>query len=161
MQAIVTVLSPTCGCAYAVRHREGFQSNHLTQVQAETHTSADITLVTAEGDKVTLSTDTLLQAAYTRYDARGRLRGHRTEEHTETLQLSSTNDISLHIEGDLNDAECADIQQALDTFEQFATDFFNGEVDEPPNQVFDLDDLNTLHSIDTTLEFSQSLSVSQ
>ena len=97
----------------------------------------------------------------TRYDARGRLGGHRTEEHTETLQLSSTNDISLHIEGDLNDAECADIQQALDTFEQFATDFFNGEVDEPPNQVFDLDDLNTLHSIDTTLEFSQSLSVSQ
>jgi hypothetical protein len=161
MQAIVTSLSPTCGCAYALRHREGLQSNRLTQVQAETHTSADITLVTAEGDKVTLSTDTLLQAAYPRYDARGRLRGHRTEEHTETLQLSSTDDISLHIEGDLNDAECADIQQALDTFEQFATDFFNGEVDEPPNQVFDLDDLNTLHSIDTTLEFSQSLSVSQ
>jgi len=69
MQAIVTSLSPTCGCVYAVRHREGLQSNHLTQVQAETHTSADITLVTAEGDKITLSTDTLLQAAYTRYDA--------------------------------------------------------------------------------------------
>jgi hypothetical protein len=74
---------------------------------------------------------------------------------------SATNGISLHIKGGLNDAERADIQQALDTFEQFATDFFNGEVDEPPNQVFDLEDLNTLHSIDTTLEFSQSLSVSQ
>ena len=45
MQAIVTSLSPTCGCAYALRHREGLQSNRLTQVQAETHTSADITLV--------------------------------------------------------------------------------------------------------------------
>ena len=120
-----------------------------------------ITLVTAEGDKVTLSTDALLQAAYTRYDAHGRLRGHRTEGHAETFQLASANDISLHIEGDLNDAERADIQQALDTFEQFATDFFNGKVDEPPNQVFDLGDLNTLRSIDTTLELSQSLTVSQ
>jgi len=75
------------------------------------------------------------------------------------LQLASANDISLHIEGDLNDAERADIQQALDTFKQFATDFFNGEVDEPPNQVFDLGDLNTLRSIDANLEFSPSLTV--
>jgi hypothetical protein len=74
MQAIVTSPSPTCVCADAVRHREGTQSSRLTQVQAETHTSADITLVTAEGDKVTLSTDAVMQAAYTRYDARGRLR---------------------------------------------------------------------------------------
>jgi len=161
MPAIATSLSPTCGREHTVWHREGIQNSRLTQVQAETHTSADITLVTAEGDKVTLSTDTLLQAAYTRYDARGRLRGHRTEEHADTLQLASANDISLHIEGDLNDAERADIQQALNTFEQFATDFFNGEVDEPPNQVFDLGDLNTIRSIDTTLEFSQSLTVSQ
>jgi hypothetical protein len=54
MQAIVTSPSPTCGCADAVRHREDTQSSRLTQVQAETHTSADITLVTAEGDKVTV-----------------------------------------------------------------------------------------------------------
>jgi hypothetical protein len=69
MQVIVTSPSPTCGCADAVRHREGTQRSRLTQVQAETHTSADITLVTAEGDKVTLSTDAVMQAAYTRYDA--------------------------------------------------------------------------------------------
>ena len=161
MQAIVTSLSPTCGCAYAVRHREGTQSNRLTQVQAETHTSADITLVTAEGDKVTLSTDAVMQAAYTRYDTRGRLRGYGLERHAETFQLASANDISLQIEGDLNGAERADIEQALDTIEKFATDFFTGKGDEAPNQIFNLGNLNTLRSIDTTLEFSQSLTVSQ
>jgi len=67
MQAITTSLSPTCGREHTVWHRESIQNSHLTQVQAETHTSADITLVTAEGDKVTLSTATLTQAAYTRY----------------------------------------------------------------------------------------------
>jgi hypothetical protein len=130
-------------------------------VQAETHTSADITLVTAEGDKVTLSTDAVLQAAYTRYDAHGRLRGYGLERHAETFQLASANDISLHIEGDLNDAERADIQQALGTFEQFAADFFDGKEDEAPHQIFNLGNLNTLHSIDATLEFSQSLTVRQ
>ena len=161
MQAIVTSLSPTCGCAYAVRHREGTQSNRLTQVQAETHTSADITLVTAEGDKVTLSTDAVMQAAYTRYDTRGRLRGYGLERHAETFQRASANNISLQIEGDLNGAERADIEQALDTIEKFATDFFTGKGDETPNQIFNLGNLNTLRSIDTTLEFSQSLTVRQ
>jgi len=161
MQASATSLSPTCGCAYAVRHRDGPQSSRLTQVQADTRTSADITLVTAEGDKVTLSTDAVVQAAYTRYDARSRLRGYGLERHAENLQTASANAISLQIEGDLNDAERADIQQALDTFEKFATDFFHGEIDEPPTQVFDLGNLNTLHSIDATLEFSQSLTVRQ
>jgi len=68
MQAIITSLS-TCGREHAVRYREGTYNSRLTQVQAATHTSADITLVTAQGDKVTLSTDATLQAAYTRYDA--------------------------------------------------------------------------------------------
>ncbi len=161
MQAIVTSLSPTCGDAYAVRHREGTQSSRLTQVQAETHTSTDITLVTAEGDKVTLSTDAVMQAAYTRYDAHGRLRGYGLERHAETFQMASANDISLQIEGDLNDAERADIQQALGTIEQFAADFFDGKGDEAPNQLCNLGNLNTLRTIDATLEFSQSLTVRQ
>src|SRR5215475_3518521 len=161
MQAIVTSLSPTCGCTYAVRHREGTQSNRLTQVQAESHTSADITLVTAEGDKVTLSTDAVLQAAYTRYDAHGRLRGYGLERHAATFQMASASAISLQIEGDLNDAERADIQQALGTIEQFAADFFDGKEDEAPNQIVNLGNLNTLRSIDVTLELSQSLTVNQ
>jgi len=117
--------------------------------------------VTAEGDKVTLSTDAVMQAAYTRYDVHGRLQGHGVKRHAETFQLASANDISLQIEGDLNDAERADIQQALGTIEQFAADFFDGKEDEAPNQIFNLGNLNTLRSIDATLELSQSLTVRQ
>ena len=102
-----------------------------------------------------------MQAAYTRYDAHGRLRGYGLERHAETFQLASASDISLQIEGDLNDAERADIQQALGTIEQFAADFFDGKGDEAPNQLFKLGNLNTLRNIDATLEFSQSLTVSQ
>jgi hypothetical protein len=101
------------------------------------------------------------QAAYTRYDAHGRLRGYGIEKHTETLQLASANDISRQIEGDLNDAERADIQQALGAIERFAADFFDGKEDEAPNQIFNLGNLNTLRSIDATLELSQSLTVCQ
>jgi len=155
MQTSVTLLSPTGGCGYAVRHRAGPQSRRLTQVQAQTHTSADITLVTAEGDKVTLSTDAVRQAAYTRYDARGHLRGYGIARHAAALQLASGNDIALQIEGDLNDAERADIQQALGTIEKFVADFFNGQGDEAPRRIVNLDNLNTLRSIDATLVFSQ------
>src|SRR5262245_50819525 len=96
----------------------------------------------------------------TRYDARSRLRGYGIERHTETFQLASANDIALQIEGGLNDAERADIEQALDTIEKFAADFFNSKADEAPNQIFNLSNLNSLRSIDTTPKFSQSLTVS-
>jgi hypothetical protein len=130
-------------------------------VEAETHASADITLVTTEGDKVTLSTDAVRQAAYTRYDARGRVQGRSIAEHAEAFQFASADESSLQIEGNLNDAERADIQQALDTIEQVAADFFSGKVDEASHQISHLGNLNTLRNIDATLEFSQSLTVRQ
>jgi hypothetical protein len=75
--------------------------------------------------------------------------------------LAAANDSSLQIEGDLNDAERADIQQALGTIEKFAADFFDGKDNEAPNQMCNLGNLKTLRSLDATLEFSQSLTVSQ
>ena len=105
MQAVATSLFPTWGHKDNIWHREGARMSRLSQVQAETHTSADIAFVTAEGDKVTLSTDAVTQAAYTRYDSRGRLQGQGSERHTETLQWASAKDISLHIEGDLVTAQ--------------------------------------------------------
>ena len=161
MQAVATSLFPTWGHDHNIRHQEGTGMSRLSQVQAETHTSADIAFVTAEGDKVTLSTDAVAQAAYTRYDARGRLQGQGSERHAETLQLAAAKDISLHIAGDLNDAERADMQQALGTLEQLATDFFSGKLDEAPSQALALGNLHTLRSVDATLELSQSLTVSQ
>ena len=161
MQAVATSLFPTWGHKDNIRHREGAGMSRLSQVQAETHTSADITFVTAEGDKVTLSTDAVAQAVYTRYDARGHLQGPGSERHAEALQLAAAKDISLHIEGNLNDAERADMQQALGTLEQLATDFFSGKLDEAPSQALALGNLHTLRRVDTTLELSQSLTVSQ
>jgi hypothetical protein len=161
MQAVATSLFPTWGHKDNMQHREGAGMSRLRQVQAGTHTSADIAFVTAEGDKVTLSTDAVAQAVYTRYDARGRLQGQGSERHAETLQWASAKDISLHIEGNLNDAERADMQQALDTLEQLATDFFSGTLDEAPSQALALGNLHTIRSVDATLELSQSLTVSQ
>ena len=161
MQAIATSLFSTYGHEHNIRHREGAGMSRLSQVQAETHTSAEIAFVTAEGDKVTLSTDAVAQAVYTRYDARGRLRGQGSERHTETLQWASAKDISLHIEGDLNDAERSDMQQALSTLAQLATDFFSGKLDEAPSQALALGNLHTIRRVDATIELSQSLTVSQ
>jgi len=161
MQAVATSLFSTYGHEHNIRHREGAGMSRISQVQAETHTSAEIAFVTAEGDKVTLSTDAVTQAAYTRYDSRGRLRGPGSDRHAETFQWASAKDISLHIEGNLNDAERADMQQALGTLEQLATDFFSGKLDEAPSQALALGNLHTIRRVDATLELSQSLTVSQ
>ena len=161
MHAIVPSLLSSSGRALGAEPGNSTSVSRLNQVQAETHTSTDFAFVTAEGDKVTLSTDSLAQAVYTSYDARGRLRGQRLDVHAETLQLTAAQQSALSIEGDLSQAELADIQQVLDTISELASDFFAGELDKPLSQAFDLDEFDTLSSVDATLEYSQHLTVSQ
>ncbi|MBM3224679.1 MAG: hypothetical protein FJZ47_12860 [Candidatus Tectomicrobia bacterium] len=151
--------SSSFGHDHSIRSRDGFSRSRLTAVQAETRTSADITLVTAEGDKVTLSAETASQASYLRYDARGRIQGQHARVRTEVLQLNASEALSVQIEGNLNDAERADIQEALSTLADIATDFFDGDTDSALSSALDLTELETLQSIDATLEVSQSVSV--
>jgi len=161
MQAITTSLLPSSGRAHGVEPRHSTSVSHLSQVQTETRTSTDIAFVTAAGDKVTLSADSLAQAAYTSYDAHGRLRGQRLDVQAETLQLTSAQSRSLVVEGELNAEELEDIQQVLDTLGEFASDFFAGELDKPLSQAFDLGEFDTLSSVTATLEYSQNITVSQ
>ena len=161
MTAIATSLLPDSGRAHGVEPRHSTSASRLSQVQAETHTSTDFAFVTAEGDKVTLSTDSLAQAVYTSYDAHGRLRGQRLDVHAETLQLTSAQNSALTVEGDLSQEELEDIQQVLDTIGELAGDLFAGELDKPLSEAFDLDEFDALSSVDATLEYSQSVTVSQ
>lgn len=161
MPAIATSLLPSSGRASSVEPRHSTSASRLNQIEAETRTSTDFAFVTAEGDKITLSTDALSQAVYTSYDARGRLRGQRLDVHAETLYLASAQKSALSIEGELSQEEIKDIQRVLDTLGKYASDLVAGTLEQPLEQLLDLHDLDTLQSVDASLEYSQSVTVSQ
>lgn len=157
MQAIAPALFSASGREPVARPREPAIYGRLLQAQTETHSSADFTFLTAEGDKVTLSADTLLQASYTRYDARGTLHGQRIKARAENLTLTSTQNSAITVEGELSQAELQDIQDVVQKVAELAQEVFTGTLTEPLDKALNFDDFTTLQSFDATLEYSQSL----
>ena len=108
------------------------------RVTASTSLSKDITIETAEGDKVTLSyrNDTSFQAAS--YDAfyqrnslvngeNGDLMHQQTaQSHTDIFSFSQESRFSLSIEGDLNQQERKDIREALEIIDKLMMDTLQG-----------------------------------
>src|SRR5258706_12358136 len=160
MSTITTSLLPTAGRQHSARARDAANNGRLSQAQAETHSSADFTFLTAEGDKVTLSADSLAQASYTRYDARGTLQGQRGKAQSESLTLTSAQHSAITLYGDLSPEELQDIQEIVQKVTQLASDVFAGKNTGALDEALGFDDFTTLQSFEATLEYSQSLSLS-
>jgi hypothetical protein len=131
------------------------------QVNADTQTKADVTIMTAEGDKVTLSASTALHAMYTSYDMRGRVSDQRVAAHSNALQLTSSQQTTVTVEGDLSEAELADIQHLLGSLEEMVGDFLAGDLDGVMSQALSTDNLDSLAGFDATFVYTQQVTVEQ
>jgi len=75
--------------------------------------SADINIVTAEGDKVTLSSDHHSEATLLTYEHLAYNNSGYNAEEGQLVDFNEERNVSVSVEGDLNDKELADIQALL------------------------------------------------
>ena len=125
----------------------------------------DIELVTAEGDKVTLTMDSRaagLHAAFedVRTDGSGAMAYNKSEL---TMGLYQR-EMSFTVEGDLSTAERRDIKKVLKTLDKMMNRFLNGKLRPATTQARKLQGLNTIADLDVhismenrTLAATQSL----
>ncbi|MDY6845390.1 MAG: hypothetical protein SVW57_15035, partial [Thermodesulfobacteriota bacterium] len=106
--------------------------------------SVDIKLGTAEGDKITLSLNTILEESYSSYNSRGYMDGIVTQSQMKAFSRLSGRELSITVEGDLNDEELSDIKNVLEKIENLAGDFFAGEMDEAVQQAIQFDDMGSV-----------------
>lgn len=135
-------------------------AHRTSQIKANSRATVDLTIVTAEGDTVSLSATSVLRAAYTTYDAQGRLHGG-SGLTAETSRLSAKNQVALEVEGNLNAEELADVEQLLGHLTEMATDFFAGDVDSAIESALENDDLDTIAAFEASLTLHQQVSVRQ
>lgn len=133
----------------------------LTEAGAERQSSAELSIVTTEGDRVTLSANSGSLATYERYDSRGRLEDGETTRSGQFREFSSQNEFRITVEGDLNEAELADIRRILEVQGELFSSFLKGEISDEVSEVLDLDKLGTIAKVDATLDISQRVDVFQ
>lgn len=121
--------------------------------------STDISLVTTDGDKVTISAKSALQAGFVGYDYRGQLHGNEVSLRGRALQVSAENAFALSIEGDLSEEELADINKLVAKIEKLGADFFSQPLETSLSQTLELGDVDSIASFAANLRYEQQLSV--
>jgi hypothetical protein len=89
--------------------------------------SADINILTSEGDKVTLCSDYHAEGTLLTYEHLAYSNSGGETESGQLLEFSEELDISLSVEGELNDQELADIQALLSDLGRMLKAFLTGK----------------------------------
>jgi len=131
----------------------------FSQATLQVQKSTDFTLFTEEGDKVTLSSFSILEAGFATYNNQGFIDGAVSETSAEVFYLNQEFGIKLSVEGDLNQQELKDIRKALKTIEKLAHDFFSGRTDHAVKRASKLMRLETISGFEAILQYDRSASV--
>ena len=107
--------------------------------------------MTADGDKVTLSASSSLQASLQTYDYLGRTQGQTVAARGEEFQFSTSSGYALTVEGTLDGEEPADIDQLLSTLSSVSQDFIAGKSQNGLQHLTRLDDLDSIAGFEAEL----------
>ena len=112
-------------------HAFGFQRARSLEasIQAARTQKASLEVVTAEGDRVSLSTAYQQDVSLDRYETTVRTAAGRATQRVQAVSFNSTSSVSLEVEGDLNEQERADIQALIDELEDFGAGLLSGTLD--------------------------------
>jgi len=102
------------------------EAARLTYLNVSEDTSADINILTAEGDKVSLSSDYHSEATLLTYEHLAYSNSGYEAEQGELVDYSEERKIALSVEGALSDQEMADIQALLADLGEMLKSFLTG-----------------------------------
>ena len=97
----------------------------------------------------------------TTYNASGKLQGADVNAQGQSLSLSSSQELSITVEGDLSEEELRDIRKLVRTTERLARDFARGDLEAVQKDTRRLSKLDSLASFQGAISISQSVSVAQ
>ena len=141
--------------------QEDLTTAQLSKVSASIEKSTEITLMTAEGDRVTLSSRSLMEATYSTYNYLGQSDGQTVSYESEEASFFVSHEVSIKIEGDLSRQELRDIKKALKNLEKLFKDLMAGDLEHAAKRAFKIAKLDSISSLDASLQIREYLSIEQ
>lgn len=130
-----------------------------TNVQVRQAKTAEMELITKEGDKVTLSFSSEASSGYSTYNQNGRLDDTSWATSVESAYAEAELSTSIQIDGDLNKDELKDIMKAVKNLEKAMNKMINGNMDGAVDSLLDAADGKTISSFESSISFSKSVEI--
>jgi hypothetical protein len=143
------------GLAGGPPRREAPVASDLLALQATSETGAQISITTDEGDTVTITLHSELDANYAFY----RRSGDGTSIEATAFTASASRDVEISVQGDLNEQERTDISNLLKRLDHVIRSFVKGNFNAAVHQALEGPSLDSLSGYTLNVEHTDSLTL--
>jgi hypothetical protein len=160
MQPISSSIHPFSSSADPQLTAGTFRSSDLTLLNASSDTHTDLSVVTAGGDRVTLSAESLLRASYAEVNYQSTDQYH-LDFHATDSQVQFGNSIDVSVQGQLDQQEQADVQLLVGKLEKVVKQFLGGDSAGALSKALQIGDLGTVASFELHVQQSAQIAFTQ
>jgi hypothetical protein len=147
----------TTAWSAAQARRDPTGATDLLAVQASSETEADIGITTKDGDTVTISLHSDVEADYAYYRRTDPTAGSELE--ARALVASASRELKITVEGSLDAEELSDIASLVKQLGKAIRSFVKGHTTQSARQAFDTPALDSLAGFTLDMEHSDSLTL--
>ena len=119
--------------------------------------STDLTITTNDGDTVTLSLESAVEAKAGVYSSQSASDGYRASTRTAYFEYSSDQSMSITVEGELSEEELADIREAVSAIGGMIEDFMSGDLKAMAADGKLLEELDSISSLEATFAYERQV----
>jgi hypothetical protein len=130
-------------------------------LDAQSSTTANLTVVTAEGDKVTISQKSEAHLAYGTYNFLGQSDGQTISLLEKSVEFDHRSRLQVSVEGDLSQEERADLDKLVKKIDKVVRKFLQGDVEGALAKALKINNLGSLSSVDLAVNHTESLTVAR
>jgi hypothetical protein len=138
-----------------------FNAAQFTRVTTSQQESSDITILTAEGDRVTISADSQLSIDCATYSGLVRSNGLLGSVKTNELVIDSNRDLYISVEGDLSRQELEDIKKAIKSVDKIMGQVLSGNMEKAVAMTNKLGSLDSISSLEASMELEKTVTTEQ
>jgi hypothetical protein len=137
------------------------RSSDLTRLKASSETHTDVSVVTAAGDRITLSAESLFRASSVALNYHSTDQGSSLDLHRTASAAQIRNSIELSVQGQLDPQEEADIGQLIEKLAKVVSNFLGGDIKGAISKALKIGDLGTVASFQLNVQKSEEIAISQ
>ncbi|MBN1849976.1 MAG: hypothetical protein JW932_15490 [Deltaproteobacteria bacterium] len=138
-----------------------FYAAQYGQITTSQETSKDITILTDEGDKVTISADTQRSSQYATYSGLVRANGVYAAIQGYSMAVDNSSEFSMTVEGDLSERELKDIRKAIKAIDQIMYSALSGDSGNVLSMINKVEDLESISSFEASVESEKTVVMEQ
>ena len=140
-----------------VQDNWAYQSAQIAKTAIVGEQSADIEIQTADGDKVTLSSDITFESSAVTYEELGRTKASCNKSQGQIISANATSKLELTVEGTLDAQEKKEIKEVLMNLFKMVKDFITGNGD--TQETHNFANLTTISEVKAEFDISANITM--